>query len=135
MSEPYIRLKNVDKVYETKDGPVVAVDDATFDIEDTQFISIVGPSGCGKTTILKMIAGLIPFTSGEITISGQVVDRPQTDLGIVFQDAVLLDWRNVLANVMLQIDIRGLSRSEYEPKAMDLLDSVGLKRLRAEESL
>lgn len=127
MSEPYIRLTNVDKIYETKDGPVVAVDDATFDIEDTQFISIVGPSGCGKTTILKMIAGLIPFTSGEITISGQVVDRPQTDLGIVFQDAVLLDWRNVLANVMLQIDIRGLSRSEYEPKAMDLLDSVGLK--------
>ncbi len=85
MSEPYIRLTNVDKIYETKDGPVVAVDDATFDIEDTEFISIVGPSGCGKTTILKMIAGLMPFTSGEITISGQIVDRPQTDWASSFR--------------------------------------------------
>ena len=127
MSEPYIRLKNVDKIYETNDGPVIAVDNATFDIEDTQFISIVGPSGCGKTTILNMIAGLVPFTSGEITISGQTVDKPQTDLGIVFQDSVLLDWRNVLANVMLQIDIRGLNRNEYEPKAMELLANVGLE--------
>ena len=126
MTEPYIQLKNINKTYQTKDGPVVAVQDASFDIKQSEFIAIVGPSGCGKTTILKMLAGLVPSTSGSITIDGQLVDRPQTNLGIIFQDAVLLDWRNVLSNVMLQIEIRGMDRSEYEPKAKDLLSTVGL---------
>jgi NitT/TauT family transport system ATP-binding protein len=86
----------------------------------------VGPSGCGKTTILKMVAGLIPYTAGTITVGGKVVDRPQTDVGIVFQDAIMLDWRNVLANVMLQIDIRRMDRAKYEPVALHLLKATGL---------
>ena len=56
---------------------------------------MVGPSGCGKTTILKMVAGLVPYSSGTITVGGNRVDRPQTDVGIVFQDAIMLDWRDV----------------------------------------
>lgn len=127
MTEPYIQLKNINKIYQTKDGPVVAVQDASFDIKQSEFVAIVGPSGCGKTTILKMLAGLVPATSGSLTIDGQLVDRPQTNLGIIFQDSVLLDWRNVLSNVMLQIEIRGMNRSEYEPKAMELLSTVGLE--------
>jgi len=126
MAEPYIRLQNVDKVYQTRDGPVVAVQDVSFDIQQSEFIAIVGPSGCGKTTILKMIAGLVPYTGGTITIGSRQVDHPQTDLGIIFQDSVLLDWRNVLSNVMLQIEIRGMDRTVYEPIALDLLNSVGL---------
>jgi NitT/TauT family transport system ATP-binding protein len=126
MAEPYIRLQNVDKVYQTKDGPVVAVQDVSFDIQQSEFIAIVGPSGCGKTTILKMIAGLVPYTGGTITIGNRRVDHPQTDLGIIFQDSVLLDWRNVLSNVMLQIEIRGMDRNVYEPIALDLLNNVGL---------
>ena len=126
MTEPYIQLKNINKIYQTKEEPVVAVKDADFDIKQSEFIAIVGPSGCGKTTILKMLAGLVPYTSGTITIDGKVVDRPQTNLGIIFQDAVLLDWRNVLSNVMLQIEIRGMDRSKYEAKAMELLGAVGL---------
>ena len=126
MAEPYIRLQNVDKTYQTKDGSVVAVQDVSFDIQQSEFIAIVGPSGCGKTTILKMIAGLVPYTGGTITIGGRQVDQPQTDLGIIFQDSVLLDWRNVLSNVMLQIEIRGMDRNVYEPIALELLQNVGL---------
>ena len=70
----------------------------------------MGPSGCGKTTILKMVAGLQPYTSGTITVAGKPVDRPQTDVGIVFQEAIMLDWRDVLSNVMLQIDMQAGTR-------------------------
>lgn len=126
MPEPYIRLNKVEKIYLTKDDAITAVEDVSFDIHESEFIAIVGPSGCGKTTILKMIAGLISITSGTITVGERTVDRPQTNLGIIFQDAVMLDWRNVLSNVMLQVDIRGLNVSEYKPKAMELLQDVGL---------
>jgi NitT/TauT family transport system ATP-binding protein len=126
MSEPYIRLQAVAKVYETRNGAVEACAGVDLDIRQSEFVAIVGPSGCGKTTILKMVAGLIPYTAGTITVGGRVVDRPQTDVGIVFQDAIMLDWRNVLANVMLQIDIRRMDRAKYEPVALHLLKATGL---------
>jgi NitT/TauT family transport system ATP-binding protein len=126
MTEPIIRFQNVEKIYQTKDDFVVACQDVTFDLHESEFISVVGPSGCGKTTILKMLAGLIPLTSGTITIGGKVVDRPQTNLGIIFQDSVLLDWRNVIDNVLIQVDIRKLDRNRFEKRAMELLQDVGL---------
>jgi NitT/TauT family transport system ATP-binding protein len=126
MAEAYIRLKNVEKIYQTREEPIIALEDVSFDIHQSEFIAIVGPSGCGKTTILKMVAGLIPYTGGSITIGDKKVDRPQTNLGIIFQDSVLLDWRDVLNNVMIQIEIRGMDRAKYEPIARDLLKAVGL---------
>jgi len=130
MSEPFIRLTNVGKTYQTKSGPTVACSDINLEIQKSEFVAIVGPSGCGKTTILKMVAGLAPYTSGSITIGGQQVDRPQTDVGIVFQEAIMLDWRDVLSNVMLQIDIRHMDRVKYETVAMDLLKATGLAPLK-----
>jgi NitT/TauT family transport system ATP-binding protein len=112
--DPYIRLQGVGKRYDTKDGPVDAC------------IAIVGPSGCGKTTILKMVAGLVPYSAGTITVGGARVDRPLTDVGIVFQEAILLDWRSVLSNVMLQIDIRGRDAAAGEREARHLLEITGL---------
>src|SRR5512144_3422986 len=105
--EPYIRLQGVGKSYETREGPVEACAEVSLDIRRSEFVAIVGPSGCGKTTILKMVAGLVPHTAGSITVGGKAVDRPLTDVGIVFQESILLDWRSVLSNVMLQIEIRG----------------------------
>ena len=125
-ADAYIRLENVGKVYASKAGPVEACGDINLEIRESEFVAIVGPSGCGKTTILKMVAGLHPYTSGSITVAGRCVDRPQTDLGIVFQDAILLDWRNVLDNVLLQVDIRHLDRAKYEPVARRLLEATGL---------
>jgi NitT/TauT family transport system ATP-binding protein len=124
---PYIRLEGVGKVYDTEDGVVEACADVTLDIRESEFVAIVGPSGCGKTTIMKMVAGLVPHSSGTITVGGRRVDRPQTDVGIVFQESILLDWRNVLANVMLQVDIRRLDRAKYEPVARHLLKATGLQ--------
>ncbi len=124
--EAYIRLQNVGKVYQSKAGPVEACGEIDLDIRRSEFVAIVGPSGCGKTTILKMVAGLQPYTAGSISIDGKRVDGPHTDLGIVFQDAILLDWRNVLDNVLLQVDIRHLDRAQFEPVARSLLKATGL---------
>ena len=125
-SDAYIRLANVGKVYQSKAGPVEACGEINLEIRRSEFVVIVGPSGCGKTTILKMVAGLQPYTSGSISIDGRRVDGPHTDLGIVFQDAILLDWRNVLDNVLLQVDIRRLDRAQFEPVARSLLKATGL---------
>ena len=125
--EPYIRLNGVGKAYESRDGVVEACAEVTLDIRRSEFVAIVGPSGCGKTTLLKMVAGLVPYTAGEITVGGARVERPQTDVGIVFQESILLDWRDVLANVLLQVDIRRLDRATYEPVARHLLKATGLE--------
>jgi len=123
---PYISLRDVGKVYDTRNGSVEACADVSLDIKEHEFVAFVGPSGCGKTTIMKMVAGLQPHTSGKITVGGRKVDRPQTDVGIVFQEAILLDWRDVLANVMLQVEIRKLDRAQYEPIARHLIEATGL---------
>jgi len=125
-AEPYIRLQGVGKRYETRDGPVEACAEIDLDIRRSEFVAIVGPSGCGKTTILKMVAGLVPHSAGSITVGGKAVDRPLTDVGIVFQESILLDWRDVLSNVMLQIDIRGMDAAAGEPVARQLLQATGL---------
>jgi NitT/TauT family transport system ATP-binding protein len=127
VSDPYIRLRGVGKTYETKDGAVEACAEIDLDVRQSEFVAIVGPSGCGKTTILKMVAGLVPRTAGEITVGGRRVDRPQTDVGIVFQESILLDWRDVLSNVMLQIDIRRMDRAAFLPIAEHLLRATGLQ--------
>lgn len=126
MDQPYIRMQNVSKIYQTKNGSVEACLEINLDIKECEFVAIVGPSGCGKTTILKMVAGLQPYTTGTITVGGKTVDKPQTDVGIVFQDSIMLDWRDVLSNVMLQIDIRHMDHAQYHSVAMDLLKATGL---------
>jgi NitT/TauT family transport system ATP-binding protein len=127
MDQPYIRMQNVSKIYQTRNGSVEACSEIDLDIKECEFVAIVGPSGCGKTTILKMVAGLQPYTTGTITVGGKTVDKPQTDVGIVFQDSIMLDWRDVLSNVMLQIDIRHMDHAQYRSVAMDLLKATGLE--------
>lgn len=122
-----ITVNNVTKSYPTKYGEVHALDPVNLNIHESEFVSILGPSGCGKTTLLKLVAGLIPPSTGAITINGQRIHEPYTDLGFVFQQDVLLNWRTVLDNVLLQIEIRkGLERSQYEGRAVELLRRAGL---------
>jgi NitT/TauT family transport system ATP-binding protein len=124
--QPFVTLDRVTKVYPTRDGFVHAVDDVSFAIDAHAFVSVVGPSGCGKSTLLMLVSGLLPASSGEIRIGQQRVQRPYTDVGIVFQRDVLLDWRNVLQNVLLQFEIRRLDTRAGTPRARELLRSVGL---------
>ena len=124
---PLIEIDHVAKTYVTADGPVESLRPLTFAIDDGEFLAIVGPSGCGKSTLLKMVAGLLPVSSGEIRVGGERVDGPPDNVGIVFQSAVLLAWRTVLDNVMLQIEMRHLDKAKYLPKAKALLKLVGLE--------
>lgn len=121
-----IRIENVSKVYRTKNGPVEALSSTSLEFEPGEFVSVVGPSGCGKSTLLLMIAGLEPVSSGHIWIGDSEVSGPFTDAGIVFQDAVMLEWRKVLSNIMLQAEVRRLDKGVIRRRAMELLDLVGL---------
>jgi NitT/TauT family transport system ATP-binding protein len=122
----YLGVENLTKVYATREGPVRALDNVSFGARRGEFVSIVGPSGCGKSTLLMMAAGLLPVSSGAIAVDGEPVTRPRTDLGIVFQSPVLLEWRSALGNVLLQAEARAMPRREAEAKARALLGSVGL---------
>ena len=126
-ARPLITVEDVAKIYRTRDGDVESLKPLSFDIAEGEFMAIVGPSGCGKSTLLKMIGGLLPVSRGRISVSGRDVRGPPDDVGFVFQSPVLLAWRTVLANVMLQIEMRRLPRDRYLPKARALLGMVGLQ--------
>jgi NitT/TauT family transport system ATP-binding protein len=121
-----ITYRGVTKTYGSREGSLTAVQDVSAEVGAAEFVSLVGPSGCGKTTLLMMTAGLKPVTRGEILVGDRRVQGPQTECGVVFQDPTLLPWRNVLDNVMLQIEIRRLDKERFRQRALDLLESAGL---------
>jgi len=125
-SDPLVRVADVSKVYAAREGPVRALERVSLTARRGEFVSILGPSGCGKSTLLMIVAGLLPSSSGAVVVDGTEVTRPLTDVGIVFQSPVLLDWRTALGNVLLQAEARRLPRGEAEPRARALLASVGL---------
>jgi len=119
-----IEGKNVTKVFgET----VTALEGANFDIRAGEFISLVGPSGCGKSTLLRLVAGLIEKTSGDVKVNDDLVTKPRTDIGMMFQKAVLLDWRTAIENVLLPSEMKHRITQEDKDKAMASLELVGLK--------
>ena len=119
-----IEGKNVTKVFgET----VTALEGANFDIQAGEFISLVGPSGCGKSTLLRLVAGLIEKTTGDVRVNDELVTKPRTDIGMMFQKAVLLDWRTAIENVLLPSEMKHRITQEDKQKAMASLELVGLK--------
>ena len=123
----YVEIAGVAKTYRRDGRETHALERIDLAIREGEFLAIVGPSGCGKSTLLRIVAGLHLPTSGEVRVAGRKVDRPQTNLGIVFQSPVLLDWRTALANVLVQVELRGMDPGEYRDRALRLLDQVGLK--------
>jgi NitT/TauT family transport system ATP-binding protein len=121
-----IAIDNLTKVFRRGATEIHALDHVGLTIADGEFIAVVGPSGCGKSTLMRLVAGLISPTTGTIKIDQRAVEGPHTDLGIVFQSPVLLDWRTVLGNVLLQLELRGLNPKAYQQRAVSLLDAVGL---------
>jgi NitT/TauT family transport system ATP-binding protein len=122
-----IECRALGKSYETLEGPpIVALEDIDFTVSEGEFVCVVGPSGCGKSTLLKIFAGLLHYTSGTAELLGQPIDGPRPDIGVVFQNAVLLQWRSVLNNVLLPADAQGLRRADYIDRARELLGMVGL---------
>jgi len=122
-----IEGRAVRKTYRTQDGEVETLKPLDFRIHAGEFVSVVGPSGCGKSTLMKMVAGLLPTSGGELLLSGRPVRGPQTNVGIVFQSALLLPWRRVLDNILLQAEIRNLPMAAARERAAALIGMAGLK--------
>lgn len=117
-----VSVRNVSKNY----GTVEALRDLSLEFPRGQLTSLLGPSGCGKTTLLKIIAGLLEPTSGEIEIEGKKVTGPGPDRAFVFQDFALLPWASVIRNVAFGLELRGVAKSEREAIAEKYINDVGL---------
>ena len=114
--------------YETRRGPLTALDGLTFATAEGEFVSVLGPSGCGKSTLLRLISGLLPPSAGTIHLAGVKVHKPRPDVGMVFQQPTLLPWQTVRANVMMPVRALGLDVARYRPIADSLLRLVGLEK-------
>ena len=122
-----LALSGVSKVFgENTDKPFRALQEIDLELKPSEFVSVVGPSGCGKSTLMLMAAGLLEPTTGEVSVDGQVLTQPMTDIGIAFQDHLLLDFRTARENVLLQADIRGLDRDEIGRRADVMFAKLGL---------
>jgi NitT/TauT family transport system ATP-binding protein len=124
---PLIEARHVGLLYSAADdGTVEALRDLDYAVAPSEFVSFIGPSGCGKTTLLKLMSGLMSPSSGEIRFKGEQVSDPPPGIGMAFQDALLLPWRNVIDNVLLPVEIVRRPTNTDRDKARDLLASVGL---------
>ncbi len=122
-----VSITGLQKTYRSKDGNVIeALKEINLDVRTSEFISIVGPSGCGKTTLLKILAGILDRSAGEIVMAGRSLNGPSRDLGVVFQAPVLLPWRTVLQNVMVPVEVQRRDRAVFEERARRLLAMTGL---------
>jgi NitT/TauT family transport system ATP-binding protein len=127
VSEPFIRIKDLHKAYGKGTQEFLAISNVGFEVAAGELVALVGPSGCGKTTLLKILAGLQSYDSGEVHIGSPAHPfDPSRDIGMVFQQALLLKWRRVLQNVMLPAEILGLPMRESRERAHELLAMVGL---------
>lgn len=120
--------KELSVTFESGVGSFQALEAFNLTVEKNEFVSLIGPSGCGKTTVLRCIADLITPTGGSVTVNG-IPPRDaikKRDIGYVFQSATLLEWRNVIKNVMLPLELAGVPRSEATPRAEAMIERVGL---------
>jgi len=125
--DPFISLRNVRKVYRERDNEFLAVSDVTMDVQEGELVALVGPSGCGKTTVLKILAGLHEADGGSVKIgNSQTGFDPARDIGMVFQQPLLLKWRTIFDNVLLPAEIVGMPMKAARDRARDLLNLVGL---------
>ena len=119
-----VEVRHISKTYA---GGVEALNDLSIDFAEGQLTSLLGPSGCGKTTLLKIIAGLIPASGGEVKVDGRIVTGPGPERAFVFQDFALMPWANVMRNVAFGLELKGMARTEREAVAEKYIASVGLK--------
>ena len=120
-------IVSVRKVHKTYPGGVEALSDISLDFPEGRLTTLLGPSGCGKTTLLKIIAGLLPASSGEVLVEGRPVTGPGPERAFVFQDFALMPWATVVRNVAFGLELRGMARSEREAVAERYIEQIGLK--------
>jgi len=126
--EPLLRLINIRKTFNSvKDQKVEAVDEISLEVWEGEFLCILGRSGCGKTTLLRMIAGLEPPTGGEIFLENQLIRGTDPNVGLIFQEFVLLPWRTVLGNIEFGLEVMGVDQAQRRRKAMEYIKIIELE--------
>jgi NitT/TauT family transport system ATP-binding protein len=122
----------IEKVHKTYPGtpPTEALRDISLDVATGEFVALLGPSGCGKSTLLNLLASFEPITSGNLTMDGQAISQPGPDRGVVFQEAALFPWLSVWENVIFGPKAQGLKPADFEPRAHQMLDMVGLTEFK-----
>lgn len=124
--DPVIRAVHVEHYYEGQNGWIHALSDLNLEIPANEFLCVIGPSGCGKSTFLKIVAGLVRQSSGEVLLHGAPIAGPGPDRGIVFQEPALFAWRTVLGNVEFGLQMQKMSKAEAKQRAERILEIVGL---------
>ncbi len=129
MSEYLIDIKNVRHAYQTASGPLPVLNGLNVSVPEGGFVAVVGPSGCGKSTLTRLVAGLMRPDEGEVWLHGEKVKGPRSTVGMAFQNPVLLEWRTILKNIMLPLEIvkTSMTKSQQEERARKLLSLVGLE--------
>jgi NitT/TauT family transport system ATP-binding protein len=125
-----IQVRDLSKEFLGRDGAdtgLLAIDSLNFEVRDNEFFTVIGPSGCGKTTLLRILAGLIPYDGGEVSINGVPVTGPGPDRSVVFQNFALMPWADVLTNVAFGLEIRGMPKAQCEVTGRRLVRLVGLE--------
>ncbi len=121
-NDPILTIRDMSAVFPDNNGGLCALDSVSFEVCPQEFVCVLGPSGSGKSTILRILAGLLPPTSGQVVFS----DGQQPEIGMVFQEANLMPWRTVLENLTLPLELAGLENGEARRKASEMMDLVGL---------
>ena len=121
-----VRIVDLAHTFDVADGEVRALDRIDLTIEPGQFVCLAGPSGCGKTTLLRLVAGFMTPSQGEVRVGGERVTRPSADRGVVFQQPMLYPWMTVRQNVELGPKLRGVKAAQRREEGQRFLDMVGL---------
>ena len=124
-----IEITDCSKIYRSRDGrrEVRALDGVNLVVKDKEFVALLGPSGCGKTTLLKIVAGLIPWNEGSVSVNGKQVQGPGPDRAVVFQNFALMPWADIKTNVAFGLELQGVAKEEREETAVSLIEAVGLR--------
>jgi NitT/TauT family transport system ATP-binding protein len=127
MPDAVIKIEHLRRSFARGEAEVVALADVNLEVEHGTFTTIVGPSGCGKSTMLNIIAGLLSPSSGTVYYKGQVVDGPRLELGYMTQKETLMPWREIVRNVEMPLELRGIEKPERRRRARELIETVGLE--------
>src|SRR5262249_37719992 len=106
---------------------ITALQDVSFDVAESEFVTLIGPSGCGKSTLFHIIGGLTGDYQGRVTVAGETITAPHPAIGMVFQEESAFPWRSVIYNVAFPLELRGMSRQERHARAREAVALVGLQ--------
>jgi NitT/TauT family transport system ATP-binding protein len=123
----FLSVRNLSAVFQNGNGGLHVLDKISFDIQESEFVCLLGPSGSGKSVLLRILAGLLAYTDGEVHLNGSALNGPRPGVGIVFQNANLMPWRSVLENITLPLELRNQPPDQAAKSAIELVELVGLQ--------